>query len=186
MINQKDFELPKTLIGEKVVLTRREACHNSDLWRLIDGSREFLRPWLSWVDKTKSIGDVAFITELFLENWNKHDSFEYVFLNKDTGRLVGAGGVNRLDFRNHIAEFGYYRDKDAGGRGYVSEFVKLLEPELIKRGIHRLEIRADVENTPSQKVAQRCGYVLEAKHIEAIFDGEKYKDEFRFVKLSGE
>lgn len=183
MFNKEIFELPITIEGENAIITRREHIHDEDLWNLINNSREFLRPWLFWVDKTKSVDDVRTITDLFLKKWHNHDSFEYVVLDKVSKNLVAAGGVNVLDYRDHIACFGYYRDEKASGRGYVTELVRLLEKELEKRKVHRVVISADVENIPSQNVAIRCGYEREGISKESIFDGEKYKDRVIFAKI---
>lgn len=183
MLNKDIFELPITIENENIVVTRREHEHDDALWNLIDVSRKFLRPWLSWVDRTKSIDDVIPITDLFLKNWENHDGFEYVVIDKKTKELVAAGGINVLDYRNHSAEFGYYRKENACAKGYVTQFVQLLEAELKKRNVHRVVINADVENIPSQNVAIRCGYKREGISKDAIFDGEKYKDKVSFAKI---
>lgn len=183
VFSKEVFELPITIENENIIVTRREHEHDEELWKLIDGSREFLRPWLSWVDRTKSIDDVVPITDLFLKNWENHDGFEYVVIDKKTKELVAAGGINVLDYRNHSAEFGYYRKENACAKGYVTQFVQLLEAELQKRNVHRVVICADTENIPSQNVAIRCGYKREGISKDAIFDGEKYKDKVSFAKI---
>ena len=59
------FSLPEKIVGEKVVLQRRTHDFDEELWRLIDGSREFLREYLFWVDDTRSLDDVKNVTDIF-------------------------------------------------------------------------------------------------------------------------
>lgn len=180
------FSMPEKIAGDKVILVRRSTEFDTDLWNLIDRSRELLRPYLFWVDGTRSIADVHKISELFEKNFYEQNFFEYVFLDKQTGRLVGAGGVHTLSYERRSAEFGYYRDKNAGGQGYISEAVNLLVKELSALGIHRFVIKCDVENTASAAVAERCGFVKEGCLKDGIYGYGEYHDEFVFAKVNEE
>lgn len=178
------FSLSKELVGERVVLVPRTHEYDEALWRLIDSSREFLREYLFWVDDTNSLDDVKSVTSIFMKNWDNQDSFEYVFLDKKTKKLVGAGGIHTVCYLHHYAEYGYYLDKNAVGHGYVTEVVKLLEKELFRKGIHRLQIVCDVNNHASAAVAKRCGFELEGTMKESRFAYGSYRDEFLFAKIN--
>lgn len=178
------FSLPEEIIGEKVILVPRSHQYDEDLFRLIDSSREFLRKYLFWVDDTKSVDDVKTVTDIFADNWKKQDSFEYVFLDKQTRQLVGAGGIHTISYMHHYAEYGYYLDEKAVGNGYITEVVRLLERELFSRGIHRLIITCDVDNEASASVARRCGFQLEGTLREARFAYGSYRSELLFAKLN--
>lgn len=178
------FNLPGELIGQKVILRPRTHQYDEALFQLIDSSRAFLREFLFWVDETRSVEDVCKITNIFQENWKNQKSFEYVFLDKKSGRLVGAGGIHTLSYDHHYAEFGYYLNQNAVGNGYVTEAVQLLEQQLFKRGIHRLEIECDVNNQASAAVAQRCGFTEEGILRGVRFAYGSYRDLRMFAKLS--
>ncbi len=178
------FSLPEEIAGEKIILRRRVHAHDAELFALIDRSRAHLREFLFWTDGTKSVEDVRVVTDIFSANWDALASFEFVFFDKISGRMVGAGGVHTISHMNRTAEFGYYLDKDACGNGYATEFVRLLERELFAHGIHRCIIECDADNAASAAVAQRLGYVLEGKLRDAKFAYGKYRDELVFAKLA--
>lgn len=178
------FSLPEKMVGERVVLVPRTHDFDEDLWKLIDSSREFLREYLFWVDDTKSLQDVKDVTSIFMENWQKQNSFEYVFLDKKTNKLVGAGGIHTVSYLHHWAEYGYYLSQNEVGHGYITEAVQLLEKALFEKGIHRLVITCDVNNHASAAVAKRCGFELEGKLKEACFAYGKYRDELLFAKIN--
>lgn len=178
------FSLPEKIIGKKVILLRRTHTHDSDLFRLIDTSRSFLRRFLFWIDDTKTLQNVSEVTDIFNKNWNNQNSFEYVFLDATTNQLVGAGGIHTISYMNKTAEYGYYLDKEAIGKGYATEAVALLEKELFKKGIHRLVIQCDSKNTASARVAERNGFIREACLKQAKYAYGNYRDELIYAKLN--
>ena len=143
------FSLPEEIVGERVVLVPRRHEFDEALFELIDSSRNFLREYLFWVDDTRSVDDVRKVTDIFQENWKKQDAFEFVFLDRESRRLVGAGGIHTISYLHHYAEYGYYLNQKEVGHGYITEAVRLLEKELFQRGIHRLIITCDVNNQAS-------------------------------------
>lgn len=182
----KKFKLPERIVGEKVILERRAHCHDEDLFRLIDDSRDFLREYLFWVDDTKILDDVIKVTDIFSKNWDDENSFEYVFLDAKNGAMVGAGGIHTVSYMNRMAEYGYYLNKNAKGKGYISEAVQLLEKELFAKGIHRLVIECDEKNLASAAVAERCGFAFEGLLRDAKFAYGEFRNEKVYSKLSGE
>ena len=178
------FSLPTEIEGERIIIKQRTHEYDEELWKLIDGSRDFLRQYLYWVDGTRSLDNVRDVTDMFMKNFAEQSSFEYVFLDKATGKLVGAGGVIAISYDNHNAEFGYYLDKNATGHGYITDFVQVVGKELFDRGIHRLVIRCDVNNTPSAAVAERCGFILEGIMKDAALAYGEYRDHKLYAKIN--
>lgn len=178
------FSLPEIIEGSRCIFERRQKKHNEELFRLITGSKEFLRKYLFWVDDTKTLEDVAKVTDIFSQNWDNQDSFEYVFLDKQSRQMVGAGGIHTISYMNRWAEYGYYLSKDALKKGYATDFVISLEQELFKRDIHRLVIECDKENTASAKVAERCGFSFEGCLKGAKFAYGAYRDELVYAKIN--
>ncbi len=178
------FSLPERIEGQKGIFVRRKHEHDEDLLDLILRSKDFLRKYLFWVDDTKTLQDVAIVTDVFSKNWDNQDSFEYVFFDKITEKMVGAGGIHTISYMNKWAEYGYYLDEKAVGKGYASDFVKTMEKELFKRGIHRLVIECDAENKASAKVAERCGFSFEGCLKGAKFAYGQYRDELVYAKIN--
>jgi len=178
------FSLPEEILGEKIVIRRRSHAHDAELFQLIERSREHLRPFLFWIDGTKTEADVRVVTDIFSKNWDEKKSFEFVFFDKRTGTMVGAGGVHTISQMNRMAEFGYYLDANACGSGFATEFVRLLEKELFARGIHRCVIECDEGNAASAAVAKRLGYKFEGILHDAKFAYGAFRNELVFSKLS--
>ena len=186
-IGQKElqkFSLPTEIIGNKVIIKQRTHEYDRDLWELINSSREFLRPFLFWVDDTKTLNDVSQVTDIFMANFADKNSFEYIFIDKESKKLVGAGGVHTISYMHHYAEFGYYLSKDATGHGYITEVVQLLSQELFNRGIHRLIITCDVDNKASAAVAERCGFIKEGVMRGARLAYGQYRDQNLYAKIN--
>lgn len=177
------FSLPEEIIGNKIILKRRSHEFDEELFNLIDSSREFLQEFLYWVDTVQSVNDVIKTTDKFSKDWDDKNYFEYVVLDKETNKLVAAGGAHTICHQNHIAELGYYRDVNAKACGYITEFVALLERELFAKGIHRLEIGCDTLNPASAKVAERNGFKLEGTFKHKCYVYGQYRDEHLYAKI---
>lgn len=181
---QKDeFIMPEELTGEKIRLVRRHRKYSREMFELIDRSRDFLREFLYWVDATKSEKDVDDAMDMFVRQWEDKTAFDFVALEKAGGKVVGAGGVHDVDFKNRSANFGYLLDQGQTGKGYASELVKLVEGCLFAGGFHRLVIEADVRNLASQRVAERAGYVYEGTLRDVVLAYDGYRSHKLYSKL---
>lgn len=178
------ISLPETIVGENVIIVRRGHEYDEALWNLIDDSREFLREYLLWVDTTVSVKNVASFSDVCEQNWQEQKAFEFVFLNKNTRKLIGAGGFHPINYENKSAEYGYYLGKAATGHGYASEVVRLLSEIMFEKGAHRLVIRCDAENIASANVAERNGFQLEGRTKESLIAYGQYRDELIYAKIN--
>jgi RimJ/RimL family protein N-acetyltransferase len=88
-----------------------------------------------------------------------------------TGRVLGSMGVRWNDERD-VGEIGYWTRADARGRGVTSRaLVLVVRWALARAGVARLQLRADVENVASRRVAEKAGFrqegVLRSAHWNA-------------------
>lgn len=80
----------------------------------------------------------------------------------ETGRFAASVDLRDLDWTNRTAEVGYMTAPWARGRGYAGEAVVAIARWLFERhGFGRLQLRAAVANTASQRVAEKAGFVRE-------------------------
>lgn len=76
----------------------------------------------------------------------------------DTGRYAGGCGINQISRINGVANLGYWVRSSAAGRGIAPAAVLQLIPWVFSNTpLHRLEIVAAVNNTRSQRVAEKVG-----------------------------
>lgn len=87
----------------------------------------------------------------------------FVF-EQSSGRLVGSVGLHRSDWAVPKTEVGYWVRSSATGLGYASEAVRGLTEQVAFGviGAQRVELITDAANTASRRVAERCGFTLEA------------------------
>ena len=77
------------------------------------------------------------------------------------GRAVGSIGVRWIEPDQGVAEVGYWVGPDARGQGACTRAVRLVSTWALEQGAERLQLRADVENEPSNRVAERAGFTRE-------------------------
>jgi RimJ/RimL family protein N-acetyltransferase len=75
------------------------------------------------------------------------------------GRLAGSFSVMELDLGRGYGEIGYWVAPWARRRGVATRAVGLLHGwAAAELGLRRIEILPHVDNAPSRRVAERCGY----------------------------
>jgi RimJ/RimL family protein N-acetyltransferase len=80
----------------------------------------------------------------------------------EDGRPVGSIGVRWLDGLDEgTAEVGYWVAGDARGRGICTRALRLVSAWAIEAGAARLQLRADSDNRPSNRVAEKAGFTRE-------------------------
>lgn len=90
----------------------------------------------------------------------QRDSMSLVTSDAATGALRGAVGMRLLD--PGIAQFGYWVDPQARGRGVATTALRLVSRWALSRlDVARLQLFTDVDNEISMRVAERAGFVCE-------------------------
>jgi RimJ/RimL family protein N-acetyltransferase len=81
----------------------------------------------------------------------------FVIVDRATGELLGGVGLRAPE--DGVAEIGYWVKREARGRGVAPRAVRLLsEWGLRERGLARISLMTEPENTASQRVAEKAGY----------------------------
>jgi RimJ/RimL family protein N-acetyltransferase len=91
------------------------------------------------------------------------------------GALVG--GVNLRLGEHEIAEVSYFLAPEARGRGHATRAVRLLARWAFEAlGVQRLELRTELWNEASQRVAERAGFMREGieRASRAAPDGSRF------------
>jgi RimJ/RimL family protein N-acetyltransferase len=105
----------------------------------------------------------------------------------DDDTVLGCASVHSLDRDRGTAALGYWLAPQARGRGIASTAVRLLATwGFTTLGLVRIELTCGPDNKASQRVAERCGFVLEGvmrSHL--AFKGGR-RDTMLFSLLPGE
>jgi len=93
----------------------------------------------------------------------------------ETNRFLGFAAIVVLDLSARQGEIGYVVAREARGRGVAGRALRLLTDWAIEGlGLERVELRIDVANDPSIRVAERAGY-----RREGVFRSLHFKEEIR-------
>ena len=159
------LKMPEKIKSERIVLERPVLPTfklAEEIFDKVKLSRKTLREWLSWVDSTKRPEDrYSWLINSAQKNWETGEGYAYLIRDKKTRSLLGVIDLMDYSEKHKSAEIGYWLSDDAIGYGYMTEAVKTLENTAFKKGLNRIMIRTDTQNTRSDNVPKRCGYYLE-------------------------
>lgn len=95
-------------------------------------------------------------------SWRESRDFAFAIVERTSGDVIGATGLNRIDVLGRWANLGYWLRTDRSGRGYGTEAaLAVVRFGFDLLSLQRIEIFADVENVGSRRVAEKLGATFE-------------------------
>ena len=128
----------------------------------IDGDRK-MSEFLDRVPQPYTRDDaIAYVTHC-MESWRTGANSNFAVLVAGIETPVGSIGIHWEQIDEGIAEIGYWMGAIARERGATSAGVRLAARWAFEAepALQRLELRADVENAASNRVAEKAGFVRE-------------------------
>jgi RimJ/RimL family protein N-acetyltransferase len=156
-------ELPAELLTARLRIVPPKPGDGLMVNRAIAESFAELNRWMDWAATMPSIIESERFVRDAAARYLRRDDLPMFMRKRDTGEFVGASGMHRIDWNVPRFEIGYWCRTSLVGQGYVSEAVVALTRfafEQLKAA--RVEIRTDVDNERSWRIAERLGYTLEA------------------------
>jgi RimJ/RimL family protein N-acetyltransferase len=99
------------------------------------------------------------------------------------GSFLGLALAPEIDRAAREAELGYVVAPEARGRGVATTMLRELTAWAFEQGILRATLVINVENTASERVAARCGYVREGVMRSIFFKDEQRTDATLWSRL---
>jgi ribosomal-protein-serine acetyltransferase len=134
-------------------------CRIEDLdaiWAAVDEERQRLGLWMPWIETTRTKDDERVWLERVVEARTLDGCAIWV-----EGEFAGGIGL-MLDPFGVVAEIGYWIRSRYEGRGLVTRACEaLIDHAFDTIGLHRVVIRAGVENTRSRAIPERLGFTFE-------------------------
>ncbi|MFW5691679.1 MAG: GNAT family N-acetyltransferase [Chloroflexota bacterium] len=157
------LDIPEQFTTERCVVRAPRSGDGPATTAAIYESLDLLRPWMSWAVKTPELDWVEHGIRYSAAQFLLREDLRMQIFHRASGQYLGGTGLHQIDWKVPTMEIGYWLRASAQGQGYMTEVVNALT-DYAFRYCHaeRIEIRMDTRNFPSQTVAQRCGYVLEA------------------------
>ncbi|MGB1252070.1 MAG: GNAT family N-acetyltransferase [Candidatus Promineifilaceae bacterium] len=159
-------------INDDIVLRLYAPCHAKELFALADRNRDHLRPWLPWIESTRTVQDqLGFIKAMRTKYGNGTDLAIGIWFQ---GELVGSIGLHRIDEHNKSAEIGYWLSADAQGKGIMTRACRaVINHGFHDLGLNRITIRVAPDNKASRAIPERLAFVQEGilRQASAHYDG---------------
>src|SRR5579883_3344928 len=114
--------------------------------------------------------DVRAFVRMFID-WSKEvprKRFQFAFVLRESGQLIGNGGIRMQSPHAHSADLGYELDQRFWGQGYATEAAQaLLAFGFQSMGLHRIWAQCIAENVASAHVLEKIGMHYEGCQREA-------------------
>lgn len=152
----------RTLHGEKICLVAPSPQYSTQLNQLITESFMELSATMAWATHKPVLAETEQVLKIHEKEFKESISLNYLLLNAQK-QLIGTCGSPRMDQCVPKFELGYWLTSSETGNGYVTEAVNLLSTYLLtEKNAARIEIKCDELNIASWRVAEKCGFELEA------------------------
>ncbi|MDQ3877830.1 MAG: GNAT family N-acetyltransferase [Actinomycetota bacterium] len=126
------------------------------IWSAVKASLNELQLWMAWAVDAKENGTFDFLQKSAAEWRTGNDRHFTLFFR---GEASGQCGLTRGDPLLMSAEIGYWLRSDLCGRGLISEAAnEVVTFGFEQEGLHRIELRAGVNNHGSNRVAEKLGF----------------------------
>ena len=166
------------LIGKKVLLRAIERDDN-----------EFLRAMLNDPEMEGNVIGWNFPTsKIEQERWFENQAFDKKnlrFIIEFEGKAVGLATLTSIDWKNRKADHGIklFGD-DIKGKGIGTDTVRtIMKYAFEELQLNRLYGSIMEHNIASQKLYEKCGWVIEGCSRQSIFKGNRYIDELQTAVL---
>ena len=172
-------------VNKDITIRQLKVSEATALFHMTDGSRDYLRQWLPWVNQVETIDDsLEFIKEAF-ERYANRESLDCGLFYKD--QLIGMISMNYFDWTNKIGEIGYWLDIDYQGKGLMTLAVHaLIERAFNDFELNKIEIHTASENSPSQAIPERLNFKKEGIIRDAEWLYDRHVDHFIYGLLKRE
>ena len=162
-------------IDDEIRLRQFTENDRTPMWNALDGGRDYLSKYLTWMAEYETEDDHA---RGFDKRLGERDLLDGSggYILEYRGELAGTVGFG-VPNRDNGAEVGYWLRQDLQGRGIVTRAVEaVISMLIIEMGLHRVVIRAATSNLPSRAIPERLGFTHEGTTREAGLVKGEYLD----------
>ncbi len=173
------------LVDKNIRLELIAEKHATVLFNVVNNNRAHLSGFLTWVDAMQSVEDFKSYIENCESLHLQRKEASFIITFDDT--LVGRIGLHYINQQNKAAAIGYWLDKNFEGRGIITKSCQALINYGFKElNLHRIEIKAAVNNLKSQAIPVKLNFKKEGILREAELVNNAFLDLFLYSMLSHE
>ncbi|MGO9482048.1 MAG: GNAT family N-acetyltransferase [Candidatus Kryptoniota bacterium] len=164
-----------TLRNSRILLRSVHLENASELYGIIEESREHLEKWLPWVEYVRSGEDERHIVEQWVYEMQMRSAIHLSITFED--KIAGLVSTHQIDWMNQRTSIGYWVRLEMTGKNLATTATAILMNYLFEKlRLHRIYIQAATDNGPSNKVIRKLGFKLEGVLRENEKVQERYLD----------
>jgi ribosomal-protein-serine acetyltransferase len=172
-------------IDESLRLELTAEKHALPLYHAVDKNREHLSAYLSWVGKMQSAEDF----QIYINNcellYQHGEEVSFVIISNE--EVVGRIGLHHIYIANKNAAIGYWLTKNCEGKGIITKSCEMLiNYGFQELSLHRIEIKAAVENSRSRAIPEKFHFIKEGILRQAEWVNNKFLDIVLYSILQNE
>jgi ribosomal-protein-serine acetyltransferase len=153
-----------------------------ELWEAAERSMPELGSWMAWAADSSLEETESFATRAEAQ-WASGTGFHFMIVQE--ADVIGAVSIEVHGPLERIGELGYWVRSDRSGHGFATEAAESMVDFAFETiGLHRLELRAGVDNRASQRVAEKVGFQREGTFREASRGAESTYDSYLYGLLA--
>jgi ribosomal-protein-alanine N-acetyltransferase len=176
------------LTNGEILLRPFVASDAKQLRRVRALNKDWLDEWEATVPKTSKNDQLKAplsfrkMVRAFAKETRAGRSFSFgIFMGPNLIGQINLGGVIYGALRG--AHIGYWIDREYANRGYMTEAVNMVTDFAFNElELHRIEINIRPENSPSIRVAEKCGYLYEGLRPRYLHIAGGWRDHHCFVR----
>lgn len=183
-MNPIQMEFPNHFETTRLHLRCPIAGDGTNVHEAVMESIDSLKLWMNFVNPVPTLERLEEHGRLSHAHFITREDLQFYVFGKENQRFLGSVGLHRPDWKVRKFEIGYWLRHSATGQGVMTEAVNGLTQfasDYLKA--NRLEIRCDPRNAASRKVAERCGYHLEAVLLKNYVNPTGLSDDCVYTKV---
>lgn len=167
-------EVPGPLVGPRLLLRNYEPSDAEEVCQAIQETRTTLLRWVPDIGRHQTPLEVRTALVGLASSIGSGDCDVFGVWDRATNRFLGEVGLYSLDRAARLGEVGYWLRQRAQGFGHAQAAVNLLLDYASRHlGIQRFEAHVAIDNSASQRVAERLGFGLAWRRTPAArWDGQ--------------
>jgi ribosomal-protein-serine acetyltransferase len=151
----------------------------------IEINRNYLSEFLSWVEKTNNKDDVKSFIEFELRRLSENNGFSCGIFYQN--KYIGNISIHDIDWKSRRTSIGYWLSEAFQGKGIITDACRaIIDYSFNELELNKIEIKVRTDNTKSQAIPRRLGFIEEGILRSIEFNNGQYHDCFVFGLLKSE
>ena len=173
------------IVDPKISLQLLQPHHAEAIFAVVEQNRQHLRAWLPWVDENHSSEDTHKFIQSSLHHLAEMRGVSCGIWFND--QFVGCIDLRRIDKTSHCAEIGYWLSAGHQGKGIMTRSCRrMITYAFEELRLHRLVIRAAVDNQRSRAIPEQLGFTQEGIERQIFWLHDRYLDLVNYSLLNDE